>query len=56
MLFRSIANFALGRGGTGAVGVVNVDEEAGSPRALDEAVQEIRRVPAIREAWAVRLT
>jgi len=51
----NIANFALGRGDGGAVGVVNVDEETGSP-ALDRAVEEIRRVPAITDAWVVRLT
>jgi D-3-phosphoglycerate dehydrogenase len=51
----NIANFALGRGDTGAVGVVNVDEDAGAPRALEGAVDEIRRVPAIREACIVRL-
>jgi len=50
----NIANFALGRGDAGAIGVVNVDEESGSP-ALDEAVDEIRRVPAIKDAWVVRL-
>jgi D-3-phosphoglycerate dehydrogenase / 2-oxoglutarate reductase len=50
----NIANFALGRREGGAVGVVNVDEERGSS-ALDAAVQEIRRVAAIREAWIVRL-
>jgi len=50
----NIANFALGRGDAGAVGIVNVDEDAGSA-ALDRAVDEIRRVPAIREAWVVRL-
>ena len=32
----NIANFALGRSDTGAIGVVNVDEEAGAPRALDD--------------------
>ena len=51
----NIANFALGRNETGAVGVVNVDEDGGAPQALDGAVQEIRRVPAIREVWIVRL-
>jgi D-3-phosphoglycerate dehydrogenase len=50
----NIANFALGRGEHGAIGVVNVDED-GPPRALDEAVAELRRVPAIREASVVRL-
>ena len=51
----NIANFALGRHGGGAVGVVNVDEDPGAPQALDRAAGEIRRVPAIREAWVVRL-
>jgi D-3-phosphoglycerate dehydrogenase / 2-oxoglutarate reductase len=50
----NIANFALGRGDRGAIGVVNVDEEAGSSL-LERAVEEIRRVPAIRESWIVRL-
>ncbi len=52
----NIANFALGRGASGAIGVVNVDEEAGVPGALEAAVAGIRRVPAVREAWIVRLT
>jgi len=51
----NIANFALGRGDTGAIGVVNVDEDAGASRTLDAAVEELRRVPAIREAWLIRL-
>jgi D-3-phosphoglycerate dehydrogenase / 2-oxoglutarate reductase len=51
----NIANFALGRGEHGAIGVVNVDEEAGSTR-LGESIQEIRRVPPIKEAFVVRLT
>jgi len=52
----NIANFALGRGDTGAIGVVNVDEDHEDPRPLDAAVDEIRRVPAIRQAWVIRLT
>src|SRR3954469_19999850 len=51
----NIANFALGRGETGAIGVVNVDEDAGAPNALENAVEELKKVPAIREAWIVRL-
>ena len=51
----NIANFALGRSDTGAIGVVNVDEDAGARRAMDAAVEELRRVPAIREVWIVRL-
>jgi len=49
----NIANFALGRGNTGAIGVVNVDEE--TPEALNQAVQVLRNVAAIRSAWVVRL-
>jgi D-3-phosphoglycerate dehydrogenase len=51
----NIANFALGRDETGAVGVVNVDEQASEPAVLESAVQEIRQVPAIREVRIVRL-
>jgi len=50
----NIANFALGRGEHGAIGVVNVDED-GAPGILDSAVEEIRRVRAIQRAWVVRL-
>ncbi|MBW8866950.1 MAG: phosphoglycerate dehydrogenase, partial [Acidobacteria bacterium] len=42
----NIANFALGRNASGAVGVVNVDEEPGG-RAMDAAVEELRRIPAV---------
>ena len=52
----NIANFALGRDENGAVGVVNVDEEEDRPAVLDDAVAELRKVPAIREAWVVRLS
>src|SRR5712671_2110858 len=52
----NIASFALGRGERGAIGIVNVDEEAGAPQTLDRAVDELRKVSAIREAWVVRLT
>src|SRR5579872_2220931 len=51
----NIASFALGRGPDYAIGVVNVDEDAGSPGALDAAAKDIRRVAAIRDAWVVRL-
>jgi D-3-phosphoglycerate dehydrogenase len=51
----NIASFALGRSSTGAIGVVNVDEDAGAPQRLDKAVEELRKVAAIREAWLVRL-
>jgi D-3-phosphoglycerate dehydrogenase len=49
----NIANFALGRDTNGAVGVVDIDEEPGS--SLDTVLAELRKVPAIREAWVVRL-
>src|SRR3954468_4543328 len=51
----NIANFALGRNETGAIGVVNVDEEASAPAALESAVDAIKKVPAVREVWLVRL-
>lgn len=50
----NIANFALGRNEHGAVGVVTVDDDDGT--ALSDAVMaEIRAVPAIKNAWAVRV-
>ena len=50
----NIANFALGRGQRGAVGVVTVDDPSG--KALSKAVlDEIRQVGAIKAAWAVRV-
>jgi D-3-phosphoglycerate dehydrogenase len=51
----NIANFALGRNETGAMGVVNVDEEASKTGALDTAMEAIRKIPAVRDAWLVRL-
>ena len=52
----NIASFALGRGDAGAIGVVNVDEDRARRAVLDAAVEEIRRVPAIREACIIRLS
>ena len=51
----NIANFALGRNASGAVGVVNVDEEPGG-RTMDAAVEELRRISAIREVFLVRIS
>ena len=51
----NIANFALGRNATGAVGVVNVDEHAGQEGALDKALTAIRKIPAVKQAWLVQL-
>jgi D-3-phosphoglycerate dehydrogenase len=50
----NIANFALGRTDTGAVGVVNVDDPEGDglPK---KVLDEIRAVGAVNAAWAVRV-
>jgi D-3-phosphoglycerate dehydrogenase len=45
----NIASFALGRGETGAVGIVSVDAPATDDRLL-AAVRDIRNAPAIRDA------
>ena len=52
----NIASFALGRGENGAIGVVNIDEDSNAVTVLDAAVEELRRVPAIREVCVIRLT
>jgi D-3-phosphoglycerate dehydrogenase len=51
----NIANFALGRNETGAIGIVNVDDEASAAGALDSAIDAIRRVAAVRDVWLVHL-
>ncbi len=51
----NIATFALGRSEAGAIGIVNVDEDTSTPGALEKAVDAIRRVPAVRDVWLVRL-
>jgi D-3-phosphoglycerate dehydrogenase len=51
----NIANFALGRNESGAVGVVNVDEESTQAGALAAAVDGIRKIAAVRDAWLVRI-
>jgi len=48
----NIANFALGRGEGGAVGVVNVDDPDGK---LEGLLAEIRAVKAVKNACAVRV-
>jgi D-3-phosphoglycerate dehydrogenase len=50
----NIASFALGRGGDGAVGVVNVDVASPETAALSQALEEIRKVKAVRTANLVR--
>jgi D-3-phosphoglycerate dehydrogenase len=49
----NIASFSLGRGGGGALGVVNLD--IGPERDLTAAVDELRRVAAIKSVSVVRL-
>jgi D-3-phosphoglycerate dehydrogenase / 2-oxoglutarate reductase len=54
----NIANFALGRGAEGAVGVVNIDEDStGTTKSAltEQALEEIRTVSAVRSARCVRL-
>ena len=46
----NIANFALGRGAAGAVGVVNVDTPAA---VLLPRLDDIRRITAVKDAWVV---
>ncbi len=51
----NIANFALGRGAAGAVGLVKIDEPSGGDGSLRRALEEIRAAPAIRSASLVRV-
>jgi D-3-phosphoglycerate dehydrogenase len=48
----NIANFALGRGQEGALGVVSVDQ---ADRVTPAVLAELRAIPAVRSAEAVRL-
>jgi len=48
----NIANFALGRGAEGALGVVSVDE---ADRVTPAVLAELRAIPAVRSAELVRL-
>lgn len=51
----NIASFTLGRGPDGATGVVNLDSGAAEER-LADAVTEIRRVDAVRDARVAAIT
>lgn len=54
----NIANFTLGRGADGAVGVVNVDERPGpteSGAITPEMLEEIAHVPAVQDVKLIRL-
>ena len=50
----NIAGFSLGRGRSGALGVVNLDPGQ-TEGDVDSAVKELRKVPAIRRVCLVRL-
>lgn len=50
----NIANFALGRGEHGAVGVVNLDETQGGESVGEDTLLEIRTVKAVKDARVVR--
>lgn len=49
----NIANFALGRNGTGAVAVVNVDEPG--EQIGEDVLKAIRGVKPVKAAWLVRV-
>jgi D-3-phosphoglycerate dehydrogenase len=49
----NIANFALGRSESGAVGVVNVDVANGVDLVGDHVLAEIRGIAAVKAAWLV---
>ena len=51
----NIATFALGRSVTGAVGVVNVEEDGNDGGLRDDVVEEIRQIPAVLRARLVRV-
>ena len=52
----NIATFALGRGAEGAVGVVSVETGSGTSQGVGaELLDEIRRIPAVRQAAIVQL-
>ncbi|MFN2444473.1 MAG: phosphoglycerate dehydrogenase [Vicinamibacterales bacterium] len=50
----NIANFALGRNDSGAVGVVNLDEATLDAAVTDEVLDQIRAVTAVKTARVVR--
>ena len=51
----NIANFALGRGPAGAVGLVKIDEPTTDDGSLRRALEEIRAAKAVRGAALVRV-
>jgi D-3-phosphoglycerate dehydrogenase len=52
----NIANFALGRGRGGAVGVVNVDVPRSEQGVVERAIEAIRAIPAVKSACLVRFS
>ena len=50
----NIANFALGRGKGGAVGVVNIDVPPAENGAIERALEAIRAIPAVTSACLVK--
>jgi D-3-phosphoglycerate dehydrogenase len=55
----NIANFALGRNESGAVGIVNLDIDADGPvdsDALEDLLKDVRKISAVREAWLIRVS
>ena len=51
----NIANFALGRGEAGAVGVVKIDVPDGNDGTVERAIEAIRAIPAVKSASLVKL-
>ena len=51
----NIVTFALGRGPSGAVGVVNVESNDETGELKDQVLQELQQIPAVLDARAVRL-
>ena len=50
----NIATFALGRGPSGAVGVVNVESNDESGELKDQVLEELRHIPAVSDTRTVR--
>tara|TARA_B100001123_G_scaffold216720_2_gene244682 strand:+ start:8782 stop:10368 length:1587 start_codon:yes stop_codon:yes gene_type:complete len=50
----NIATFALGRGPSGAVGVVNVESNDESGQLKDQVIEELQEIPAVSDTRTVR--
>ena len=50
----NIATFALGRGPSGAVGVVNVESSDETGELKDQVIEELQQIPAVLDTRAVR--